>query len=99
MDLILCMSPSSAQAERGFSQLKLCKSNLRNRMGQILLNDVLAIKYLSEPMCTFEPENAVNLFNLKVTRRPSERKKKSVSHSVSEIQNVSVSQNVEVEST
>lgn len=83
MDLILCMSPSSAQAERGFSQLKLCKSNLRNRMGQVLLNDVLAIKYLSEPMCTFEPENAVNLFNLKVTRRPSERKKKSVSHSES----------------
>lgn len=99
VDLILCMSPSSAQAERGFSQLKLCKSNLRNRMGQVLLNDVFAIKYLSEPMCTFEPENAVNLFNLKVTRRPSERKKKSVSHSVSEIQNVSVSQNVEVEST
>lgn len=79
VDLILCMSPSSAQAERGFSQLKLCKSNLRNRMGQILLNDVLAIKYLSEPMCTFEPENAVNLFNLKLLEdHLKERKSQSV---------------------
>lgn len=48
-------------------------------------------------MCIFELENVVNLFNLKVIRRLFERKKKLVSYSVLEIQNVLVSQNVEVE--
>lgn len=48
-------------------------------------------------MCIFELENVVNLFILKVIRRLFERKKKLVSYSVLEIQNVLVSQNVEVE--
>lgn len=48
-------------------------------------------------MCIFELENVVNLFNLKVIRRLFERKKKLVSYSELEIQNVLVSQNVEVE--
>ena len=38
MDLILSLSPSSAEAERGFSHLKLIKTNIRSKMGHDLLN-------------------------------------------------------------
>lgn len=38
IDLVLSLSPSSAEAERGFSQLKLIKTNLRSKMGNELLN-------------------------------------------------------------
>lgn len=69
MDLVLTFSPSSAQAERGFSQLKLVKSNLRNRLGQNSLNNILAIKFLSNDIRSYNPEKAVdNLFMSKKRR-------------------------------
>jgi hypothetical protein len=43
-DLIQILSPSSAVAERGFSQLKLIKTNLRTKLNHSTLNNCLAIK-------------------------------------------------------
>lgn len=62
MDLVLTFSPSSAQAERRFSQLKLVKSNLRNRLGQNSLKYILAIKFLSNDIHSYNPEKAVDNF-------------------------------------
>lgn len=84
MDLILTFSPSSAQAERGFSQLKIVKSDLRNRLGQNSLNNILAIKFLSDDIKSFDPNNAITQFLLTKNRRLTERRKKSVPLSVGE---------------
>ena len=84
VDLILTFSPSSAQAERGFSQLKIVKSDLRNRLGQNSLNNILAIKFLSDDIQTFDPHNAIQHFFTTKNRRLRERKKKSVPLNVGE---------------
>lgn len=78
MDLVLTFSPSSAQAERGFSQLKLVKSNLRNRLGQNTLNNILAIKFLSNDIQSYNPEKAVDNYFMSKKRRLGVRQTVSV---------------------
>lgn len=63
IDLILTMSPSSAEAERGFSQLKLLKTNLRSKMNQQTLNHCLGIKLLAPNVKTFDPTEAIQRWN------------------------------------
>lgn len=78
MDIVLTFSPSSAQAERGFSQLKLVKSNLRNRLGQNSLNNILTIKFLSNDIQSYNPEKAVDNFFMSKKRRLRVRQTVSV---------------------
>lgn len=59
MDLVLTMSPTSAEAERGFSQLKLIKNVLRSRMTSETLNDCMAVKLLSKKLGEYNPEVAI----------------------------------------
>ena len=59
MDLILTMSPSGAEAERGFSQLKLLKTPLRSRRNQLSLNCWLCIKLHSPSIKQFNPAEAI----------------------------------------
>ena len=63
IDLILSIAPSSAEAERGFSQLKQIKTNLKSRMNQLILNHTLGIKLLSQDIDGFEPTKAIDLWN------------------------------------
>lgn len=86
VDLILTFSPSSAQAERGFSQLKIVKSDLRNRLGQTSLNNILAIKFLSNDIHAFNPDNAVANFFMTKNRRLRVRKTVPACASVSVLQ-------------
>lgn len=78
MDLVLTFSPSSAQAERGFSQLKIVKSNLRNRLGQNSLYNILAIKFLSNDIQSYNPDKAVGNFFMSKKRRLRVRQTVSV---------------------
>ena len=72
MDLILTMSPSSSEAERGFSQLKLIKTNLRSKLGQSALNHCIGIKMLASDIKEYDPHPAIHYWNsMSITaRRP-----------------------------
>ena len=69
MDLILTIAPSTAEAERGFSQLKLLKTRLRSRLSQQTLNSCLAIKMLSDDLDQFNPNAAIKHWNESSTQR------------------------------
>ena len=83
MDLILSLSPSSSEAERGFSQLKLIKSNLRSRLGQSALNQCMAIKLLAPDIEAFDPLPAIYRWNSMGVRSRRPLFKDSVPKSVS----------------
>ena len=63
MDIILTMSPSSSEAERGFSQLKLIKTNLRSKLGQSALNHCMGIKMLPPDIKEYDPHPAIHYWN------------------------------------
>ena len=62
MDLILTMSPSSSETERGFSQLKLI-SKLRSKLGQSALNHCIGIKMLAPDIKEYDPHPAIHYWN------------------------------------
>ncbi len=59
-DLLLCISPSSAEVERGFSQLKLIVTDRRNCLKGTTINSLLGIKLLTPDITEYDPEDAVN---------------------------------------
>ncbi|XP_060553485.1 zinc finger protein 862-like [Ruditapes philippinarum] len=63
MDLILTMSPSSAEAERGFSLMKVLKTKIRSTLSQGSLNDLLITKLHAPKIGDFNPSEAVYLWN------------------------------------
>lgn len=62
VNIVLALPPSSAEAERGFSQLKLIKTPMRSSMSQNLLNNYMTVKMLSNSS-TFCPSEAIHLWN------------------------------------
>ena len=72
MDLILTMSPSSSEAERGFIQLKLIKTNLRSKLGQSALNHCMGIKMLAPDIKEYDLHPAIHYWsNMSIrARRP-----------------------------
>ena len=96
VQLLMCLPSSSAEAERGFSQLKLVKTNIRSNMGQTLLNNVLCVKLLSPSIDNFDPSEAIDRWNNSGprARRPYFMDKQSQSKHVSTPSLVSVGQNV-----
>ncbi|CAC5364605.1 unnamed protein product [Mytilus coruscus] len=68
MDLILSLSPSSAEAEKGFSHLKLIKTNIRSKMGHDLLNHSLVIKLESPDVKHFDPHKSIMHWNTSGSR-------------------------------
>ena len=55
VDLLLCISPSSADVERGFTQLKLIKTDRRNTLSGTTLNKLLAVRLLTPPIKEYNP--------------------------------------------
>jgi hypothetical protein len=47
VDLMLTLPPTSVRCETAFPQLKLLKTCRRSRLGQGVLNDLMAVKLLS----------------------------------------------------
>ena len=63
IDLVLSLPAYSAECERGFSAMKLNKTDIRNRLTVTVLTDVMRIKLLSPSISEFEPTNAIHAWN------------------------------------
>ena len=61
-DLILCLPASSAIHERGFSVMKIVKTDYRNRLRAASMTNVMVVKMHSAETGDFEPANAANLW-------------------------------------
>jgi hypothetical protein len=61
--LLQTLPASSAEVERGFSQLKLIKTNLRTQLSENKLTDLLSIKLLAAPIALFDPIPAIEHWN------------------------------------
>ena len=64
------MPASSADAERGFSQLKFTKSSIRSVLNAGRLIDLLTIQLRSQDIAAFESKEAIELFSAGGARRP-----------------------------
>ena len=71
VDLILTISATSAEAERGFSELKLLKTDNRNCLAMSSLNTLLRIRLLSPVVEAFDPGAAIEHYNKALKRRKS----------------------------
>lgn len=63
IDLLLTLPASSAEVEQGFSQLKLLKTDMRSKLKESHLNDLMSMKLLSAPISEFDPTEAIDLWN------------------------------------
>ena len=63
IDLALSLPASSAECERGFSAMKLIKTDRRNRLKGTTLTDVMRVKLLSPDISDFDPTTAIHLWN------------------------------------
>lgn len=68
VDLVLTLPASSAEAERGFSQMKRAKSQMRATIKAESMTDLLIIQLNSPDINNFDPRKAIHLWN---TRTPS----------------------------
>ena len=59
IDLILSLPSSSVEAERGFSLMKLIKTDWRSKLKDTTLSDLMVVKLESEPINTFDPNDAI----------------------------------------
>ena len=62
-DLLLSLPASSAECERGFSQMKIIKNEYRNRLGSSSMSDLMLIKLHSPDIADFEPCQAIHYWN------------------------------------
>lgn len=59
LTLLATLPASSAEVERGFSQLKLLKSSLRTSLSDHHLNELMVIKMLSPDVASYNPQEAM----------------------------------------
>ena len=69
VDLLLTIPATSAEAERGFSSMKLVKNKLRSRLQDSNLNNILRIVLLSPSEEEFDPAPAVDHWLQSCARR------------------------------
>nr|XP_006813033.1 PREDICTED: zinc finger protein 862-like [Saccoglossus kowalevskii] len=69
IDLVLSMPASSFEAERGFSLMKIIKTDWRSRLKDSTLSDLMMVKLESPEIGKFSPNAAINLWFNK-NRRP-----------------------------
>ena len=65
---MLTLPASSAEVERGFSQLKILKSYIHSTLSEERLNDLLAVKLLSADIQNFDPLPAIELWSTSTVR-------------------------------
>ena len=70
VDARLTLPASSADVERGFSQLKLTKSSIQSVLKADRLTDLLTIQLRSPDIAVFEPKDAIELWSAGGARRP-----------------------------
>ena len=60
IDLILSLPASTAECERGFSRMKLTKTEYRNKLKATTMSDLLMIQMNSDPIETYDPTQAID---------------------------------------
>ena len=70
VDAILTLPASSADAERGFSQLKLTKSSIRSVLKVDRLTELLTIQLRPPDIVAFKSKEAIELCSAGRARRP-----------------------------
>ncbi|XP_032848159.2 sperm flagellar protein 2 isoform X3 [Tyto alba] len=63
VDLILTLPASSAETERGFSQMKLTMMHLHSKLRSEIVTDLMIIQMNSPDIKKFDPQKAINLWN------------------------------------
>ncbi|XP_051815715.1 uncharacterized protein LOC127537473 [Acanthochromis polyacanthus] len=80
LDLVYTLPATSAENERGFSTMKLMKTNRKTRMAGSTLDKIMTIKMCTPSVCDFDPDKAIDnwLGGGQAPRRPGhmEREKK-----------------------
>ncbi|KAG8512669.1 Sperm flagellar protein 2, partial [Galemys pyrenaicus] len=93
VDLVLTLPASSAEAERGFSQMKRTKSQMHAKIKADSMTDLLIIQLNSPDINYFDPRKAIHLWNMRTpssthnTRPNSDCSSNSESHYESTIGN------------
>ena len=64
VDLILCIPASTADCERGFSAMKLVKSDWRASLKSQTLSDLLTVQLSSASITDFDPAPAIKLWHV-----------------------------------
>ncbi|XP_061173543.1 uncharacterized protein LOC133182710 [Saccostrea echinata] len=68
VDIILSLPTSSADAERGFSEMKMVKTDWRCRLRSEVLNDLMHIQFNTQDVLKFNPLPAIHLWNSSAVR-------------------------------
>ncbi|XP_021370897.1 zinc finger protein 862-like isoform X2 [Mizuhopecten yessoensis] len=68
VNYLLSLPGSSEDAERGFSRMKMVKNDWRSRLGDQNLSDLLLILLEVEPVKSFDPHAAIQLWYAEGTR-------------------------------
>lgn len=63
VDLILTLPASSAETERGFSQMKLSMMHLHSKLRSESVTDLMIIQMNSPDIKKFDPQKAIHLWN------------------------------------
>lgn len=63
VDLILTLPASSAETERGFSQMKLTMMHLHSKLMSESVTDLMIIQMNSPDIKKFDPKKAIRLWN------------------------------------
>ncbi|KAK2179503.1 hypothetical protein NP493_484g01000 [Ridgeia piscesae] len=63
LSLMLTLPAHSADAERGFSEFKLVKSDWRTNLGNDVLTDLLHVLLHTPSIGEFDPTAAIHLWN------------------------------------
>lgn len=73
IEIMFCMSPSTAVCERGFSTMNRIKTSTRNSLGSETLNDLMRIAIDGPSIDLFDPSSAIEnwLTNTRGTRHVS----------------------------
>ena len=67
IDLVLSLPASSAEAERGFSLMKIIKTDWRSRLTDDSVSDLMSIKLDSPEVKDFDPQPAIDVWLQKKT--------------------------------
>ena len=65
IDMVLSLPASSAEAERGFSLMKIIKTDWRSRLTDDSVSDLMTIKFDSPDVKDFDPQPAIDVWLLK----------------------------------
>jgi len=63
IDLILTLPASSADAERGFSEMKMTKTDWQTHLCNSVLNDILMVHFNTASVKDFDPYPAIHQWN------------------------------------